>query len=223
MRAVVMKKAAVFILSLLIAFSFCAPAFAMTREDIDYLASFDLSIRSHGVYSVKGGCLYLDRRVARAALLDLKGLSGLEGCETNLVTESKSDARFSTGDTVAGNITLTVIVVGDYDCDGLVTAKDARRVLRVSATLDDLSSSDALRACDCDGDGKLDAQEARLTLRASASIKELPVPRMDTGVSMWQAQVGSAQEAERLCSVFRGFSFWRRLPDAQVFNVFGFG
>lgn len=61
-------------------------------------------------------------------------------------------------------------VKGDVDLDGIVTAADARTILRVSAGLEALAGQALLNA-DIDGDGKITAADARLALRLSAGLE----------------------------------------------------
>lgn len=61
--------------------------------------------------------------------------------------------------------------VGDIDGDGEITAKDARKTLRVSAKLDKATAAERMRG-DTDGDGEITAKDARATLKKSAKLKE---------------------------------------------------
>lgn len=64
----------------------------------------------------------------------------------------------------------TVIIIGDANCDGKVSAADAREVLRYSAKLSSLSDL-GLLASDANGDGKINASDARTILRVSAKLE----------------------------------------------------
>lgn len=61
---------------------------------------------------------------------------------------------------------------GDVDNDGRVTASDARKILRYSVALEDISK-DNIAYADIDLNGQVTAADARLALRASVSLEEL--------------------------------------------------
>ena len=58
---------------------------------------------------------------------------------------------------------------GDADCDGKVTAADARLALRASVDLETLSEY-AAKAADTDSDGKITAADARVILRLAVGL-----------------------------------------------------
>lgn len=64
------------------------------------------------------------------------------------------------------------VIPGDADRDGVVSAADARAVLRAAVGLETLDSEQMKRA-DLDGDGILTADEARSILRASVGLETL--------------------------------------------------
>ena len=64
---------------------------------------------------------------------------------------------------------VCVAVKGDVQCDGKVTAADARLALRVSAGLEKLSEPASI-ASDIDGDGKTTASDARKILRVASKL-----------------------------------------------------
>ncbi len=68
------------------------------------------------------------------------------------------------------DLTYTVAVLGDVNCDGKVNALDARAVLRVGAQLDPKTDV-ILLAGDCDGKAGVTAMDARLILRVGAQIQ----------------------------------------------------
>lgn len=73
--------------------------------------------------------------------------------------------------TVDGLVTnYTIIVTGDIDSDGKVTASDARKILRGSAGLETLEN-EYKSAADVNKDGKISAADARTTLRVAANIE----------------------------------------------------
>lgn len=61
-------------------------------------------------------------------------------------------------------------VLGDANCDGKVTAADARLVLRTSAKIEKLEGV-AILAADVNKDDKINASDARKILRVSAKIE----------------------------------------------------
>ena len=61
-------------------------------------------------------------------------------------------------------------IPGDVNGDGKLTAADARRILRASAKLEDLTPAEKMRA-DFDGDGKITASDARAALRKAAKLE----------------------------------------------------
>ena len=63
-----------------------------------------------------------------------------------------------------------VMVLGDENGDGRVTAADARTALRISARLQGTTMI-GFRACDINGDDRLTAAEARTILRVSAKLQ----------------------------------------------------
>ncbi|MBQ9879488.1 MAG: dockerin type I repeat-containing protein [Clostridia bacterium] len=67
------------------------------------------------------------------------------------------------------NLKKTIILLGDVDSDGVVTATDARQILRCSAKLTDLDEIGRL-AADLDGDNQITATDARAVLRVSAKL-----------------------------------------------------
>ncbi|MDY3938242.1 MAG: DUF6273 domain-containing protein [Oscillospiraceae bacterium] len=70
-----------------------------------------------------------------------------------------------------GDDEYTVIVKGDTEADGKITAADARRILRISARLespDEVTSA----AADIDSNSKISAAEARAVLRYAARLSK---------------------------------------------------
>ena len=66
--------------------------------------------------------------------------------------------------------------LGDANCDGKITAADARIVLRYSAGL--ISWAEGIDYCDVTGDGDVRANDARLILRYAADLEDsFPVER----------------------------------------------
>ncbi len=82
-----------------------------------------------------------------------------------------STAKF---DGIRGNVDhnrcYISFVRGDADGDGIITAADARKILRASAGLDNLQGQN-LKNADADGDGEITAADARKILRESAGLE----------------------------------------------------
>ena len=78
-------------------------------------------------------------------------------------------------DGIQGNVDMNrsyiSFVRGDADGDGSITAADARKILRASAGLEELSGQ-TLANADADGDGKITAADARKVLRESAGLED---------------------------------------------------
>lgn len=70
-----------------------------------------------------------------------------------------------------GFTTQSSALKGDVDGDGKVTAEDARKILRASAGLEQLTGQ-AADSADMDGDGKITAADARQALRKSAGLED---------------------------------------------------
>lgn len=67
---------------------------------------------------------------------------------------------------------FTVIVYGDTDCDGAVSASDARLALRTSVGLESYAAESAeYKAANVDSADQLSASDARLILRASVGLE----------------------------------------------------
>ncbi len=69
----------------------------------------------------------------------------------------------------------TVVLVGDADCNGKITAADARTALRISAGLDSCENSDKYGATDANFDGRLKAADAREVLRKVAGLSNYEI------------------------------------------------
>ncbi len=67
----------------------------------------------------------------------------------------------------------TIAVFGDVDCDGKISAADARLALRASVGLEDYKSTSAqYKAANVGTEDKLSAADARLILRASVGLED---------------------------------------------------
>lgn len=84
-----------------------------------------------------------------------------------------ADASVSTGcilKSATSDTAYTVVILGDVNGDGRITASDARSVLRVASRLD--KSDDLFNlAADCDGKTKITASDARVVLRVASRLQ----------------------------------------------------
>ena len=71
----------------------------------------------------------------------------------------------------SGTAEYTLVLMGDVNFDGKVTAADARLALRVSAKMDTVTDIQTI-AADVDFNSKITAADARLILRVSAKMQE---------------------------------------------------
>lgn len=87
------------------------------------------------------------------------------------ITGAKGSESLATKDVlVNGNVSYTIIVLGDIDCNGKISATDARRVLRIATKLDKVDDM-LLLAADADGNGKYTAVDARIVLRVATKLE----------------------------------------------------
>lgn len=88
----------------------------------------------------------------------------------NAVADNKAIATGSVIRTENGEVVYTVIILGDVNKDGKVTASDARVALR-SASKIEVVTGIVEYAADCDGKVKVTAADARLILRVGAKLQ----------------------------------------------------
>lgn len=70
-------------------------------------------------------------------------------------------------------VQLLIIVRGDVDCDGKISANDARNILRAAVGLEDFSENEAVyTAANVDGDEKISSSDAREVLRAAVGLAD---------------------------------------------------
>lgn len=87
------------------------------------------------------------------------------------VADEEGDTAELTGDELEC-IETDGLIRGDFNCDGKVSAADARSILRISARLDTASGKE-LYTADTNGDGKINSSDARLALRISAKLEKI--------------------------------------------------
>ena len=68
------------------------------------------------------------------------------------------------------DLSYSIVILGDVNGDGKITASDARSVLRVASKLDSSSGLFNL-AADCDGKANITASDARLVLRIASKLQ----------------------------------------------------
>ncbi len=90
--------------------------------------------------------------------------------EGTVLAEGKAVATGNLIKSETTDLTYTVIIIGDVNSDGRITASDARSVLRVASRLD--KSNDMFNlAADCDGKVKITASDARVILRVASRLQ----------------------------------------------------
>ena len=104
--------------------------------------------------------------ITAKALPVAEDIAKLLGVQADCVNISDMTAKV----TIDGNTSeYTIVLLGDYDGDGIVKAGDARHALRISAELEDCDQRQ-MKACDLNGDGIIKASDARNILRISANL-----------------------------------------------------
>lgn len=63
-------------------------------------------------------------------------------------------------------------MLGDADNNRIISASDARTILRIAAKLENAADDNMFRRCDVNCDGEITAIDARLALRASAKLQD---------------------------------------------------
>lgn len=90
-----------------------------------------------------------------------------------------------------------IILVGDINCDGIITAGDARIALRMSARLYSVSEvPDKYGAYDANCSGTLEAADAREILRASAQISEYDMFKEKVAERIYSAEKNTPSDRD---------------------------
>ena len=130
------------------------------KEKIEVLSSAPwLRLLPNGMLAVSAG--------AKAADI-LSKISSGTAFENGGEVKTGAVIKLTNGEKVLDSVTL--IVRGDADKDGNITASDARLALRQSVNLESLDAA-ALSAADVDGAAGITAADARLILRASVNLE----------------------------------------------------
>lgn len=132
---------------------------------------------------VRDGVLYLSEPIDRGELLNnVKSSDKKYPVE---LTKHYENEQVATGDSLyiyfhdGISDEIPICLMGDVNCDGKITASDARLVLRHSANLSFLEGYEVLAAANVDNDPLISAADARLILRASAQIENMKVPPIE--------------------------------------------
>lgn len=138
----------------------CTKEFSVISEDLGAFISDNLLFSESGITAR----ILLSRLTSDTVITDANGKA------------VSLDTKLATGMTVKlpdGKV-LTVVINGDVDKDGNITAADARLALRISVNLEKFAkTSPEYKASDVDGKSETTASDARLILRNSVSLEKL--------------------------------------------------
>ncbi|MBR5496657.1 MAG: dockerin type I repeat-containing protein [Clostridia bacterium] len=119
--------------------------------------------------------IYFKGKITQSEALSYLNGNNIMFKDANGNTISDNNSFVTNGGTIYTAIedyiidTLTVCVVGDTNCDGDITAADARIALRAAANLDKPEWI-VSEAADIDDNGKITASDARTILRIAAGL-----------------------------------------------------
>lgn len=122
------------------------------------------------------------------------------GCELSDQDGSElfADSKVATGMLLKqGRERLIVVLLNDVNCDGRVSAADARLALRAAAGLESLSSSQT-RAADANADGRLAAFDARTILRIAAGLQLMTAEQESSYYLALESQSAAASISESI-------------------------
>lgn len=97
--------------------------------------------------------------------------------ETTAVTADETTTTITEEETTATEKETTEIaksegnLLGDLNCDGVISSDEARKVLRFSVSLDELPDMELVYA-EMNGDGTINSSDARLILRSSVKLEK---------------------------------------------------
>ena len=150
----------------------CVNCGEVNRKDVKDKLDADAPVEAEGLFQREDGKIFVSSDMTEEALLD-----AFPGYEADGRPASATGKRLTPKDcdSVPDKDILTVVMPGDVDGDGAVTALDARIVLRACVSKEKLDDENAILAADADFDGKIDAEDARWILRTSVGY--------DTGAS----------------------------------------
>ena len=150
----------------------CVNCGEVNRKDIKDKLDPDAPVEAEGLVVKDDGKIYVSSDMTEEALLD-----AFPGYEADGKPASATGKKLTPKgqDSVPEKDILTVIMPGDVDGDGAVTAIDARIILRMCVSMERLDDENATLAADVDFDGSVTAEDARWILRTSVGY--------DTGAS----------------------------------------
>ena len=153
-----MKKLLSSFLTVLMLFSIVYPVFAY-----DFTSEIDEKF-------LYNGNLYLTKETKAGEISYFGDRVTICSADGTFLT---ADDYIKTGDELVyfGILKNTITVIGDVDCNGKISASDARYVLRLSANMIPFKDRiESYGAVDANGSGMLEASDAREILRVSAKI-----------------------------------------------------
>ncbi len=111
--------------------------------------------------------------------LDLGTFAGLNSLINDKIKKSISPAAIKEMLIKAVELDKAPYMAGDIEEDGVITASDARLILRCSVGLEPDLTEKQLAAADCDNEEGVTAADARLALRVSVSLDSFPEIKAD--------------------------------------------
>lgn len=169
-----------------------APVESVLRTDMPVDHVFDREelpkIELLNKYSafVRDGFLYLNEPVHRNVLL--RNVSSSDSIYPVELTKHYENEQVATGDSLyiyfhdKVSDEIPICLMGDVNCDGKVSAADARLVLRHSANLSILEGYAVMAAANVNYDPWVNAADARLILRVAAQMEKMKVPAIEMKV-----------------------------------------
>ena len=146
----------------------CATCGQVLREDIQEKLNADALVDTGAVLQMSSGFVYITTDVTEEDLLD--AFPGYEASGSPATCTGKMLVPKGV-DSVPDRDILTVILPGDVDKDGKVTAGDARLVLRACVSLNLLEDAPEKLAADVDFDGRITVEDARWLLRTTVGYE----------------------------------------------------
>ena len=146
----------------------CVNCGEVNRKDVKDKKNTEEPVEAEGLVQRADGMIFVSSDITEEALLD-----AFPGYEADGKPASATGKRLTPKgeDSVPEKDILTVIMPGDVDGDGAVTALDARTVLRACVSMEKLTDGDAKLAADADFDGEISAEDARWILRTSVGYE----------------------------------------------------
>lgn len=146
----------------------CVNCGEVNRKDVKEKLDPEAPVEAEGLVLKEDGRVYVSSGMTEEALLD-----AFPGYEADGKPASATGKRLTPKgqDSVPEKDILTVIMPGDVDGDGAVTAIDARIILRACVSKEPLKDENARLAADVDFDGEISAEDARWILRTSVGYE----------------------------------------------------